>query len=260
MKNLLKTGLVLAFILLAGVLYSCREVKEPDTAITLKSKTAVLATGEADKSQTTKDSAKAKQAAVSVAKENQTTNDVTKVSQTTKDITKNQTTDEVSSDTFEYICVHICGAVKKPDVYEVRKGTRLVEAIKLAGGLTEDAAGDYVNQAALVEDGRQVYIPTKDEVKGIMPDGFLGGGADASNSANDNTTSAGSTANSGKVNINTASEEELMTLSGIGESKAASIIAYRKEHGSFKSIEEIKNINGIKDSVFNKISNMITIN
>jgi competence protein ComEA len=140
--------------------------------------------------------------------------------------------------------VHICGAVKKPDVYEVKDGTRIIEVIRLAGGLTDEAAGDYINQAALVTDGQQVYIPTKSEVVDASPSGYL---------QNSNQDGANI------VNINTAAKEELMTLPGIGEAKANSIIAYRQENGGFKNIDEIKNIEGIKDSVFNKISELITV-
>ncbi len=263
-RNLLKTGLIVILIILAGILYSCRGVKKPDTTISLQDK-AANQTIEAV-TEVPGDVTEEKPLTAPDIKSSETALDNTKDNKTLKDSEADQSIDEAINTEHVYIYIHICGAVKKPDVYEVDEDTRLVDVIKLAGGLTADAAGDYVNQAAIVEDGQKVYIPTKDEVKGTMPDGLLSNESNNSNSVNGNTSSkgntkaAGSTANTGKVNINTALAEELMTLAGIGESKAESIISYRQEHGSFKSIEEIKNINGIKDSVFNKISDMITVN
>lgn len=265
-RNLLKTGTVILFIILAGILYSCRAVKEPDTTISLQDKAANQTTEVVTEVPESEEIRDGKPLTTHDNKSSDTTFYSTEDNQTLKDSEADQSIDETMDTAREYIYIHICGAVKKPDVYEVEADTRLVDVIKLAGGLSEDAAGDYVNQAALVEDGQKVYIPTKDEVKGTLPDGFLSNGSNNPNSVNGNTSSkgsttvAGSTANTGKVNINIASAEELMTLAGIGESKAESIISYRQEHGSFKSIEEIKNINGIKDSVFNKISDMITVN
>ena len=148
----------------------------------------------------------------------------------------------IESETIIY--VHICGAVNKPDVYEINQNTRLYELVKLAGGFTNDAANDYINQATILNDGQQVYIPTKKEVEDL----------DFQSPINESVETA-----SEKININKASKEELMTLTGIGESKANSIIDYRQKNGNFKKIEEIMNISGIKDSVFSKISDDITV-
>ncbi len=226
-RKFIKTGLILLFILLAGIFYSCRESKEQGAWLTLQS-------GEAG--EITAGSAE------DYSEEQNLNNEKSDNEQSGKE----QLNEEPSDETRKYIYIHICGAVVKPAVYKVEEDTRLFDVIQLAGGLAKDAAGDFVNQAALVEDGQRVYIPAIDEVEGMKPEDFQ-----------ENESNA---LNSGKVDINKASREELMTLAGIGESKAESIIAYRQEHGSFKTIEEIKNINGIKDSVFNKISDMITVN
>lgn len=148
--------------------------------------------------------------------------------------------EDVTEDVMIY--VHIVGAVKNPDVYIVKENTRLIDLIVLAGGLTKDASSESVNQASILLDGQQIYIPTKDEIEqGLISES--------------NTVSNGT----GKININKATMDELMTLPGIGESKAESIIAYRMNNNGFKSIEDIKNISGIKDAVFDKISDKIDI-
>lgn len=145
--------------------------------------------------------------------------------------------------TEESIFVYICGAVVSPGVYELPAGSRIIQVIEAAGGLTEDADSLLVNQAQIVEDGEQIRIYTKEEAK------------QAEIQMN---TEAGTTAD-GKVNINTATAEVLMTLSGIGEAKAEAIIEYREEHGDFTAIEDIMNIPGIKEAVFSKIRDRITV-
>lgn len=144
----------------------------------------------------------------------------------------------------EQVYVYICGAVNIPGVYCLEKDARIFEVIQKAGGLAEKAADDAVNQARIVQDGERIYIPTVEEVQ------------------NSGTGVAGTiiegTENK-KVNINTAGMEELMTLTGIGEAKALSIIEYREEKGRFESIEELMEIEGIKEGVFNKIKEDIMI-
>lgn len=221
-RKWLKTGLTVIFILLAGILYSCREVNKQDEQIILQNQES----NEQDQE-------------VNLANQesNSTENGVQAI---------NKDTQVIVQDSVQYIYIHICGAVKEPNVYEVEVNTRLISVINLAGGLTEDAAGDYVNQAALVQDGQQIYIPTKEEVEGMTPTNY--------------EVSESSDIVSSKVNINTATMEALMTLTGIGESKAKSIIAYRQDNDGFQAIEEIKNIDGIKDAVYDKIFDLITVN
>lgn len=142
------------------------------------------------------------------------------------------------------VYVYVCGAVNTPGVYELDKDARVFEAVKSAGGMRGDASADSVNLARTVTDGEQIYVLTKEEAQ--TPGAGVG---------ESNTTGS----EKAKVNINTASREELMTLTGIGEAKAGSIIRYREEHGGFGSIEELMEIEGIKEGVFGKIKEDITI-
>lgn len=143
------------------------------------------------------------------------------------------------------IYVYVCGAVNHTGVYELKKDSRVYEAIECAGGLREDAATLAVNQAEILSDGQQIYIPTKEEYE-------------AGNSANI-TDSSQLNASDGKIHLNTATKEELTTLTGIGESRAESIIAYREAHGSFQSVEELMNVDGIKEGIFQKIKEQIAL-
>jgi competence protein ComEA len=154
--------------------------------------------------------------------------------------------------------VHLCGAVEKPGVYEAETKSRLCDLIKLAGGLKENAAGDYINQARLVTDGERIYIPTKREVEEITAGDYVEG--DQSGKSPDAPKASKDTVQSMElVDINLASAEELMKLPGIGQAKADSIIKYRSENGKFQKIEDLMNISGIKEGLFNKISSCITV-
>ncbi len=165
------------------------------------------------------------------------------------------TAGEETTESPARIFVHVCGQVQTPGVYELAAGSRLFEALEAAGGLTAEAAGEVLNQAQLLDDGQQVYVPAKKEVE----DGSaLWQGSAANAPAAGSSDRKEGTADR-KVNINQAAKEELMTLTGIGEVKAGAIIRYREEHGPFGSIEEIKEIDGIKDGVFQKIRDDITV-
>lgn len=144
----------------------------------------------------------------------------------------------------EKIYVHICGAVVNPGVYELDGDSRVFEVIEAAGGFSEDACQDYVNQAGRLNDGERLVIPTIEEIETAKADGNTG----ASSSA------------SGLVNINTASESELGSISGIGAGKAAAIVKYREENGSFASVEDIMKVSGIKEGTYEKIKDKITVN
>lgn len=145
--------------------------------------------------------------------------------------TGEETVQEPDVDAVVY--VHVCGAVRHPGVYELPAGSRIYEAVEMAGGFRKKADAAGLNQAELLEDGMQIYVPVKGESE-----------------TKDEPA---------KVNINTASKEELMTLTGIGEAKAEAIIQYRDKHGKFKKIEEIMNISGIKEGMFAKIESDITV-
>lgn len=145
------------------------------------------------------------------------------------------------------IAVFVCGEVNSPGVYVFHEGDRVLEAIKSAGGLTENADETYINQAGYLTDGVKLYFPSKEEAEGLGP-------GDSTLMVPDSSPSV-----TGLVNINTATPEELMTLPGVGQSKADSIINYRTEHGAFKRIEDIMNITGIKEGLFGKIKDKITV-
>ncbi|WP_290761978.1 helix-hairpin-helix domain-containing protein [Anaerostipes sp.] len=140
------------------------------------------------------------------------------------------------------ICVYVCGSVKKPGVYEVTKDARIISAVASAGGFTKNASREAVNQAEPVKDGQQIYVPSKKEAE-----------------KKQNVSSENGSSLDGRINLNTASKEELMTLSGIGEAKASDIISYREENGSFQKPEDIMKIRGIKQGIYSKIKDMITV-
>ena len=146
------------------------------------------------------------------------------------------------------VTVYVCGAVDRPGVYRLAGGSRIVNAIEAAGGILDDADRDYINQAMLLTDEMKVYVPTVGETEDIDADMCLSG-----------VGAVDEGMNSGKVNINTGTAEELMSLPGIGQAKAALIIEYRTANGSFSSIEDIMKINGIKEGMFNKIRDKICI-
>lgn len=169
-----------------------------------------------------------------------------------KENASEQTVDEMQDEKLDEIVdlgtiyVYVCGAVCEPGVYELEKDARIYEAIESAGGLRDDADKNYVNQAQILSDGEQIYIPTEEEAA----QGYL----------ISETKKVEDTVVDGRIDINTATKEELMTLSGIGESRAESILAYRQLHGAFQNIDELMNVEGIKEGIFQKIKDSITVN
>ena len=144
---------------------------------------------------------------------------------------------------LQVVFVDIGGAVENPGVYEVAKDTRLFEVIEMAGGLTEDADADRVNRASFVEDGQKIIIPEKgSDIAGDL--------ASASAAPGDSGI--------GLININTATADELKTLSGIGDVTAEKIIEYRSSK-SFKSKEDIMSVDGIGSKTYEKIKDRITV-
>lgn len=148
--------------------------------------------------------------------------------------------------------VDISGEVKKPGVYKVTTSTRLFEVVELAGGLTENADYNAINQAESVYDGEKIIVPHKDSGKGLEQ----GKGGNI----NDGAALTGGIYEEfcGLVNINTADEALLQTLPGIGPVKSKSIVEYRNENGKFASIEELKKVNGIGKKTFESIRELIT--
>lgn len=149
------------------------------------------------------------------------------------------------------IIVHITGCIKKQGVVEINEGARIIDVIEAAGGVTEEADIAKMNLAYIVKDAQKIYIPsiydkedteyiTLNNGENVIVEDKYGGESDM-------------------ININTATQTELESLSGIGPSTALKIINYREEHGKFKSIEEIKEVPGIGDAKFNSIKDMIEV-
>ena len=158
----------------------------------------------------------------------------------------------------ETIVVHITGEVKKEGVIYLKKGARIVDAIKEAGGETKEADLSQVNLAYELQDGQKIYIPNKNEKISQYIIGING------ETMNDSSASTGSESTSynkegTKVNINTANQSELDSLPGIGPALAQRIIDFREENGNFNSIEDIQNVKGIGDSKYEDIKDKIVV-
>ena len=160
--------------------------------------------------------------------------------------------------------VYVCGEVLEP-------GDRIYEAVEMAGGMTADAGTCAVNLAESVYDGLMVYIPDSEEAAGMTGSMTSAGGSavsaggsvtSADSSVRNGEGTSGGTAASpedGRLNLNTASLAELMTLSGIGQTKAQAVVNYRDAHGGFSSVEEIMNVDGIKEGLYNRIRDQIKV-
>lgn len=146
------------------------------------------------------------------------------------------------------ILIDVSGAVNQPAVVELKEGSRVFEAIELAGGLSKDADTRSTNLAQVLTDGEKLYIPTKKELEET--------GGSYLQTKNTSVEASGS---AGLININTANSETLQQLTGVGPSTAEKIIRYRTENGNFKTIEDIKNVSGIGEKTFEKFKNKITV-
>lgn len=151
-------------------------------------------------------------------------------------ITANEPTSESAK-----ICVYVCGCVVNPGVYDLYENMRVYQAIDMAGGMTDSADYNALNMADYLMDGQKIYVPDKNE------------------QLSNQISPASENANSTQVNINRATKEQLMTLPGIGESKAEDIIAYRTANGKFETVEDIMKISGIKEAAFTKIKDLIVV-
>lgn len=147
------------------------------------------------------------------------------------------------------IKVDIKGAVKKPGVYKIEKGSRVVDLIEIAGGVTPEADLNGTNLAKNLEDENCIVIYKKGEVEEMQ----------TSSNSIINLTGSSSQSNSDIININTANREELKTLIGIGDAKADAIIKYREENGGFKAVEEITKVNGIGEKTLSKFIDKVDI-
>ena len=238
MKSRLQLLVVLLFIGTAGVIFllSGRNTESADNVLGLE-----VVEGENEK-----------EADKSDAKSQITENVVLQKDGNKSDKQPEDMNNEKLPEEPENILVHVCGAVNKEGVYQVEKTSRVVDAIKAAGGLAKNAASYGINQAEPLKDGMQVYVPTKKEIKLAKVNKQVVVNSDESigNSKEVQTST---------ININTATKEELMQLNGVGEAKAALIINYRESNGGFKNITDLMKIKGIKKKFFDKIKDNICV-
>ena len=174
-------------------------------------------------------------------------------------------TENIETNDSQSFVVYVSGYVNNPGVYELSAGSRVIDAIDAAGGYSKEAYDNYLNLASLIADGQMIYVPSEEEVESGSIERGVASGADGSGvggvTGGNGGGNGGNSSDSGTlVNINQASKEELMTLPGIGESKADKIIAYREENGRFSTPEGIMEISGIKDGLYNKIKDKICAN
>lgn len=156
----------------------------------------------------------------------------------------------VQEETTDTVFVQVSGAVRSPGVYELPAGSRVFEAIQSAGGMTDDAAADSVNQAVEVSDGDMIVLCTLQEweqAKSQQTE-LISGDLSGLQQETD-----------GRININTADVTQLCTIPGIGESRAQSIVTYREQNGAFGAVEDIMKVSGIKDGLFQKIKDKIKV-
>ena len=160
-------------------------------------------------------------------------------------------TEDVTDKSEAPLLVYVCGEVASPGVYELPAGARVCDAVDAAGGFTRKASRDYWNLAEALTDGQMISFPTEEEA------------AERRKYDTDGNTSADTTfadpETDGKVNINTADVNQLQQLSGIGQTRAEAIVAYRNEHGAFARVEDIMKVSGIKNALFEKMRDDITV-
>ena len=155
------------------------------------------------------------------------------------------------------IAVHVCGAVTADGVYELAAGARVKDAIAAAGGFSPDADRSFVNQAAYLTDGMRLKIPTAEETASLAEG--AAGSLMSDELVPDAVTVIQTENTTHLVNINTATVAELCTLNGVGEARAAEIIRHRETHGAFTRIEDLMQVTGIKEKLFEKIRDAITV-
>ena len=170
------------------------------------------------------------------------------------------------------LTVHVCGAVRREGVYSLPAGSRIRDAVDAAGGFSGDADRSCLNLAMKIEDAWQIRVPTKEEAEALrLEQGRSGSGTavpgaapglsgtsglQGAGTANDD---AGTGNQEEKINLNTASKEQLMKIPGVGEAKAQRIIEYREQNGRFEAIEDLMKVPGIKDASFQKMKDYITV-
>lgn len=190
---------------------------------------------------------------------------------TESEITKKENKDEKKEEKETKVLVDVKGQVKTPGVYELTTNNTVIDAINKAGGLTKTSDTSNLNLSKKLDDEMVIIVYSKSEIKQMEEpkiecppcnDACIkkeDEKANLDNSEKNNDSTKKNQTVTGKININTATSEELQTLDGIGEAKAKAIIEYRDKNGKFEKIEDIKNVSGIGDSVYEKIKDNITI-
>lgn len=162
--------------------------------------------------------------------------------------TSKESNDTLPSRTENTIVVDIKGAISVEGTYQMKVGDRVVDVIKKAGDFTDNADKTSVNLAQKVTDEMMIYVARQDEQRSLlMSSNFRSSGTE-------NKTEVKK-----KLNLNTASENDLQNISGIGKKKAEDIVAYREEHSRFSSIDELKNISGIGDKTLEKLQEEVSV-
>lgn len=190
-----------------------------------------------------------------------------------KEDNKDENINEESNNT---IYVDIKGAVKSPGVYEVNNDSKVIDIINLAGGLNKNASTKYINLSKKLNNESVIYIYTNNEINTFIKEqnkeplteckcetenikSCIDNKSSIIEKGQDTITNQDKKEDNSKININNASKDQLTSLTGIGDAKANAIIDYRNKNGNFKAIEEIKNVSGISDSLYEKIKDNITI-
>ena len=185
---------------------------------------------------------------------------------------ENQRTDGASTasvtESEQQIAVFVCGAVKRPGVYKLPAWARGDDAVQAAGGFREDADTQWCNLASHLSDGQKLRIYTLEQTaqmlsegmaeEGLFSAGTAAAGDEAAAAGGPGAGTAEGTDAQGRINLNTATKEQLMTLPGIGEARAAAILSWRSEHGAFTDPEQIKQISGFKDAIYNNIKDLVS--
>lgn len=244
----LKTGLAVILVLATVICYSMGIGRDTGTEVRALSPDTTMSAYDAEAPETSmrkpenpEDTAAGDATARNAAVVKDATTGDTAATDTT---TKDEALQDSTAEEGPRIYVHVCGAVKSPGVYRLEEGSRSYDAVEAAGGFEEGAAEDVLNLAQPLTDGQRLYVPNREETAGMELW---------------ESPAMTKAAENGRVNINTASGEELMTLSGIGEARAEAILAYRREAGPFLVIEDIMKVPGIKEAAFQKIKDDITV-
>lgn len=184
--------------------------------------------------------------------------------------------ENINGESNNTIYVDIKGAVKSPGVYEVNNDSKVIDIINLAGGLNKNASTKYINLSKKLNNESVIYIYTNNEINTFIKEqnkeplteckcetenikSCIDNKSSIIEKGQDTITNQDKKEDNSKININNASKDQLTSLTGIGDAKANAIIEYRNKNGNFKAIEEIKNVSGISDSLYEKIKDNITI-